>query len=40
VQPELDEQEEIIMDALQEYREVETYKQFNNYQKYYEDAKQ
>jgi hypothetical protein len=26
------------MDALQEYRTVEHYKEFKNYQKYYEDA--
>lgn len=38
VQPELDEAEEIIIDALQEYRQVETYKEFKNYRSYYEDA--
>ncbi|TNV86326.1 hypothetical protein FGO68_gene1405 [Halteria grandinella] len=40
VQPELDEAEEIIIDALQEYRQVETYKEFKNYRSYYEDALQ
>jgi hypothetical protein len=28
------------MDAIKEYKETEHYKNFTNYQKYYEDAKQ
>ena len=28
------------MDAIIEYKETETFKVFNNYQKYYEDANQ
>jgi hypothetical protein len=39
IAPELDEMEEEIFEALQEYRGTEVYNEFKNYKTYYEDAK-
>jgi hypothetical protein len=34
----LDEMEENVMDAIQEYRDADFIKPFNNYKNYYQDA--
>lgn len=39
ITPELDESENEVLDALEDYRENDYYKDFNTYSKYYEDAK-
>ena len=38
IAPELDEMEEEIFEALQEYRDTLIYNDFKNYKTYYEDA--
>ncbi len=38
ITPELDEIENEFFSAFQEYREIEFYKEFNNYKSYYQDA--
>jgi hypothetical protein len=38
VTPELDELENEFFSAFQEYRELEFYKDFNNYKSYYPEA--